>query len=64
MQRYKYILDVLLNSPRRYDTIIFDHASDLPNPYRSRAHLGTSALQEEPGKGRNLHKKEKGTLRE
>ncbi len=58
MQRYKYILDVLLNSPRAYDMIIFDHTHELPSPYRTRARRGISALQREPGKGTNLHKKE------
>ncbi len=56
--RYRLILDVLLNSPRSYDLVVFDHANELPNPYRGRARLGTSALQVEPGKGRSLHKKQ------
>jgi hypothetical protein len=54
-RRYQAI-DLLIDSGR-YDLICFDHQTDLPSPYREIAWLNRSALQEQPGKGRPLHKK-------
>jgi len=54
--RYQAIIDLLIDSGR-YEMICFDHQTDLPSPYRDIAWLNRSALQEQPGKGRHLHKK-------
>jgi len=55
--RYRAIIDTLLDSQVAYDRIFFDHDTELPNPYMEIALHNRSALQEEPGKGRHLHKK-------
>ncbi len=56
--RYQDTIDTLIDSPRGYDLILFDHQEQLPSPYRGIAFRKTSALQVEPGKGRALHVKE------
>jgi len=55
--RYQSIIDVLVNSPRKYDQVFFDHQEELPSPYQGIAHRMRSALQELPGTGRPLQKK-------
>jgi hypothetical protein len=55
--RYRTIIDTLRDSKSPYDLIFYDHDTELPNPYRETALHKRSALQEEPGKGRGLHKK-------
>jgi uncharacterized protein YraI len=57
LTRYQGIVDVLLDSAL-YSRVYFDHDHDLPNPYRVIAFLREPALQEQPGKGRALQKKE------
>jgi predicted RNA-binding Zn-ribbon protein involved in translation (DUF1610 family) len=56
LTRYQGIIDVLIDSGR-YSQVYFDHDTELPSPYRGIAFLNRSALQEQPGKGRQLHKK-------
>lgn len=56
MTRYQEIIDVLVDASR-YDRIFYDHDTELPNPYRGIALHMRSALQEKPGKGRELHLK-------
>ena len=56
LTRYQGIVDVLIDSGR-YTRVYFDHDTELPNPYRDIASLNRIALQEQPGKGRHLHKK-------
>ena len=56
LTRYQGIIDVLVDSGR-YSQVYFDHDTELPSPYRGIAFLNRSALQEQPGKGRQLHKK-------
>ena len=56
--RYRGIILVLVDSPIAYDFISFDHTHELPSPYLKIAFRNTSALQEQPGKGQALHKKE------
>lgn len=55
--RYRTIIDALIDSPSPYDRVFFDHDTELPSPYRNIALHKRNALQEEPGKGRHLHKK-------
>lgn len=55
--RYRAIVDTLIDSPLPYDRVFFDRDTELPSPYRSIALRKRNALQEEPGKGRPLHKK-------
>lgn len=56
MARYQGIIDVLIDSGN-FSRVYFDHETELPSPYRGIAFLKRSALQERPGKGRELHKK-------
>lgn len=55
--RYQGIIDVLVESPRGYDHVLFDHQEELLSPYRGIARRMRSALQEQPGKGTTLQKK-------
>jgi len=57
-RRYQEIIDILLDSSKSYDYVLFDHTHELPSPYREIAFRNTSALQEQPGKASFLHKKE------
>lgn len=56
LTRYQSIIDVLIDSSR-YTRVYFDYDTQLPVPYRGIAFRKRSALQEKPGKGRELHKK-------
>ncbi len=56
LTRYQGIIDVLLDSGC-FNWVFFDHDTELPDPYRGRALRKRNALQEDPGKGRSLHKK-------
>ena len=44
-------------TPLGISCVYFDHDTELPDPYRGIAFHRRNALQEEPGKGRHLHKK-------
>jgi hypothetical protein len=56
LTRYQGIIDVLIDSGR-YTEVYFDHDTELPHPYRRIGFRNRCALQEQPGKGRSLHKK-------
>ena len=56
MARYQSIIDVLVDD-EDFERVYFDHETELPTPYREIGFLKRSSLQEQPGKGRELHKK-------
>ncbi len=56
MARYQSIIDVLVDAGC-YESIHYDHETELPSPYRGTAFLNRNALQEHAGKGSHLHKK-------
>ena len=56
MTRYQPIIDVLIDTGC-FERVYFDHDTELPVPYRSIGYRKRSALQEQPGKGRQFHKK-------
>jgi hypothetical protein len=56
MARYQSIIDVLMDD-KSFERVYFDREPELPIPYRRIGFLKRNALQEKPGKGRDLHKK-------
>ncbi len=54
--RYQDIIDVLLDSPRHYDLVAFDHQDQLASPYRAKAFRNENELRKERGKGAKHYK--------